>query len=262
MKNTLYLVLTFFLLQASDAFCQLKDQQDVFKQMRTVHVPSPNVASLGKYVETPVSTFNGLPSVSVPIYEIKCGDITVPISLSYHAGGIKTTEEASWVGLGWSLNAGGVISHQVQGKDDQYIGSADFNSIFPTSQVNQYNAAASNIKWYGCTPYNQYGNFWSTTDFFTLIGESRKDGQPDLYTYNFGNYSGKYIQFGYTNYADINRNNIQFINYADSIVAITPEGYKYSFGIFEASWTVAGFMKPEDPIQTTRTRSAYYLTQI
>jgi len=47
-------------------------------------------------------------------------DISVDVSLSYHATGIKVDEEASWVGLGWVLNAGGIITRQVRGNRDGY----------------------------------------------------------------------------------------------------------------------------------------------
>lgn len=80
--------------------------------------PSPTAAALMKYVETPVGTYTGVPNISIPLYEIKVRDITVPISLSYHAGGNRIDEEASWVGLGWSLNAGGAITCTVRGKED------------------------------------------------------------------------------------------------------------------------------------------------
>lgn len=80
--------------------------------------PSPNASSLGKYLETPVSYATGIPSISVPLYEIREGNISLPINLSYHAGGIKVEEVASWVGLGWDLNAGGVIYRTMQGLPD------------------------------------------------------------------------------------------------------------------------------------------------
>src|SRR5882724_12246390 len=79
---------------------------------------SPNAASLGKYGEVPVSLSTGVPNINIPLYEVKTGNISLPISIDYHAGGIKVEERASWVGLGWSLNAGGVITRVCRGTPD------------------------------------------------------------------------------------------------------------------------------------------------
>lgn len=75
---------------------------------------SPNVASLGKFGDYNVDIFTGLPEISIPIFEAKSGELSVPVTLSYHASGIKMTDVASWVGLGWSLSAGGQISIQTE----------------------------------------------------------------------------------------------------------------------------------------------------
>ena len=40
------------------------------------------------------------------------------ISLNYHASGVKVAQDASWVGMGWALNAGGCIAKNIQGWDD------------------------------------------------------------------------------------------------------------------------------------------------
>jgi hypothetical protein len=80
--------------------------------------PSPNAASLGQFGDIPVSYYSGIPEITIPIYTIKCGCITLPISLNYHASGIKVAQESGWVGLGWSLFAGGVITRTVCGYDD------------------------------------------------------------------------------------------------------------------------------------------------
>jgi hypothetical protein len=65
--------------------------------------PSPTSASLGIYGVFPVSYYSGTPQIGIPIFEIKEGEITVPINVSYHASGIRVEDVASWVGLGWSF---------------------------------------------------------------------------------------------------------------------------------------------------------------
>ncbi len=93
-------------------------QATIDTKLNTVIPPSPNAAALGKFTETPVSTYTGTANVSIPIYEINEGRIKVPISLNYHTGGIRVEESSSWVGLGWSLNAGGMITRTVKGRPD------------------------------------------------------------------------------------------------------------------------------------------------
>lgn len=80
--------------------------------------PSPNAAAIEKFIETPVSLYTGVPSISIPFYEINEGRIKVPVTLDYHAGGIRVEETSSNVGLGWSLNAGGMISRTIRGRPD------------------------------------------------------------------------------------------------------------------------------------------------
>ena len=77
-------------------------------------MPSPTAASLGKFGVIPVSHFTGLPLIEIPIYTLHEKNITVPISLTYHASGIKPDEHPGWVGLNWNLNAGGAITRVVK----------------------------------------------------------------------------------------------------------------------------------------------------
>ena len=76
--------------------------------------PSPNAAALGKYGDIPVSLYTGTPNISVPLYNLKSKKMSVPVSLSYHASGIKVDDVASNVGLGWSLKRR--RSHHQSGK--------------------------------------------------------------------------------------------------------------------------------------------------
>src|SRR5690349_4222244 len=72
--------------------------------------PSPEVAALNKYIAQPVTLYQGMPAVSVPLYELKSAKLSIPIELTYNYNGYRPGEEASWIGMGWSLQAGGEIS--------------------------------------------------------------------------------------------------------------------------------------------------------
>jgi hypothetical protein len=89
------------------------------QDLPTIVPPSPEAASLAKFTEIPVSLYTGVPNISVPIYTIQQSGISIPISLNYHARGIKVEEIASRVGLGWALSYGGSISRQTRGKVDE-----------------------------------------------------------------------------------------------------------------------------------------------
>lgn len=80
---------------------------------------SPNAAELGKYGKIPVSYFNGLPDISIPLTELRAKGYTLPVYLTYHASGNKPDQHPGWVGLGWTLHAGGCINRIVNGKKDE-----------------------------------------------------------------------------------------------------------------------------------------------
>src|ERR1700722_2626031 len=96
--------------------------------------PSPNAATLMKFSDVPVSPYTGTADVSIPIYTIKARGVAVTITLNYHTGGIRVKEEAGWVGLGWALSAGGMISRSIMGKDD--FGGEYFSTPVPDITAN------------------------------------------------------------------------------------------------------------------------------
>lgn len=76
---------------------------------------TPNAASFSIYGNTPVNYSTGIPNISIPIYTVQVDGVQVPISISYHAGGVKVDDLASVVGLKWTLNTGGGIFRSVNG---------------------------------------------------------------------------------------------------------------------------------------------------
>ena len=79
---------------------------------------TPESAAFEKYGNTEVNEFTGASNISIPIYNLKSRFLESPITLSYQATGIKVNQEASWVGLGWDLIAGGRITVETKGSVD------------------------------------------------------------------------------------------------------------------------------------------------
>jgi len=63
-------------------------QDPMLQQLNPLPV-SPNAAAFTKYGDIPVSRVPECLIISIPIYTIATEAFNLPISLSYHAGGIK-----------------------------------------------------------------------------------------------------------------------------------------------------------------------------
>lgn len=99
---------------------------------------SPNVEAMQRHGTIEVDLYRGLPQISVPLYEIKTKNFTIPISLSYPASGVKVSDVGSWVGLGWSLSGGAYIGRNVRGIPDDHTAGFISRNYFlrKPSQVN------------------------------------------------------------------------------------------------------------------------------
>lgn len=84
-----------------------------------IPVTPNNASNFMEYGNTPVDLATGIPQISLPLYSLTKDGVTIPISLSYHASGIKVSDLSGPVGLKWSLNVGGGIYRQVNDKIDE-----------------------------------------------------------------------------------------------------------------------------------------------
>ncbi len=208
---------------------------------------TPTVAELAKYADTPVGYYSGAPNINIPLYTINTGSYNLPISLSYHAGGIKIAQEASWVGLGWSLNAGGMITRQIRGKDDFSRSQNDLGYFY--NYENYDNPEFESVE---CRREGYIGTHSSVliTSAYYLEPNCnvKKDGEPDLFIYNFAGYSGKFfLQSKGQNLPGEGilidkENNLKiefYINGLDCYFIVTaPNGIKYEFFKKEKSKTI------------------------
>ncbi|MBI1767664.1 MAG: hypothetical protein HYR67_04755 [Bacteroidetes bacterium] len=167
-QNKLLRITALFIITISGAKAQDNGQFQV--NLKNLIPPSPTVAALGNYGNTPVSFYTGASNVSIPLYEVKTNDFSLPISLSYQSGGVRVEEQASWVGLSWSLNAGGIITRNVRGFVDESNGY-----INPVHKVSDLLAM-------------------SVMDREEILRQGRQDldFEPDMFFFNFGSHSGKF----------------------------------------------------------------------
>lgn len=141
--------------------------------------PTPQAAALARYGEYPVNLSTGIPDISVPIYEIDLGGYKLPVSLRYHASGFRPDDVAPPIGLGWTLNAGGLITRTI-------LGAPDFERY---GNKLTYLRDADNVKkeiW-----DNGPNGGRRLIDEASGSGtESAWDTEADRYTYNFAGHSG------------------------------------------------------------------------
>lgn len=135
--------------------------------------PSPDVANLGLYGSIPVSHYTGIPNISIPIYDVKVGKYSLPISLNYHLASVKPNGMYGTLGLGWSLNAGGFITRTVNFRYDEKMGK--------------------NGKEYGYWGHtDKMKNVSSAADVFKQSVFEGCELSADEFTFNFCGYTGNF----------------------------------------------------------------------
>ncbi len=191
------------------------NQQDIVnRSMNAYNVSSPNVTSFQKVNNIATNEYTGRAEINIPLYEVKSGDITVPISLSYNTSGVKVNDIPSSVGCNWSLNAGGNVSKIVKDREDFNFlaeSSEPSNSTVPNSNVLGYYTAKA-LGWFylddqknnvnfkniiqEALPFllnaNQEFNF-SPFDIYESQTKHKNDKKPDLFIANAPGLNSRFI---------------------------------------------------------------------
>lgn len=249
MKHTIYVLLALLSIPMCIAFAQetskTLDEDDGYN----ITPPSPTAYELGKYGQIPVSYFTGTANISIPLYSYNCGDLNVPIGFSYNSNGIKVDQLETNVGLGWSLNCGGVITRIVKDEPDE-----DSYQFFPGDEIHDVG------------PYSPIAMQY----FMNTLTEGM-DNEADIYMFNFDGYSGKFVYDNEKRIITMPYQDLKISPYISNdeicFKITTSKGISYFFSEIEETSTLktlegknsSGF-EPDDlnpPIIT-----AWYLTQI
>ncbi len=231
-----------FLTLAFISALSIKAQEDVPFNRSSAIPPSPTSAALGKYGDVPVGLYTGIPNISIPFYSISEGNLSIPVSLSYHSQGIKVGEEASWVGLGWSLNAGGTITRAVKGAPDDFNGD-----IFGRDLTNGGVTGSNGFLSTGTSIENFCNGTTPLADIYMAqIASNILDGEPDVFYFNYPGGSGQFMFDKTGNIQLISQQNIKvnyFRNPGGDLIKfeiIDGNGNTYTFDEVEITKTITG----------------------
>lgn len=224
------LLLCFLVLQIPTAIhAQTASQDDYIKNLNSIVPVSPEAAQLMKSIDFPVNLFTGSPDITIPLYTIQGQGISVPISLSYQAGGgVKIDEMATECGLSWSIS-NSQITREVRGAPDEGGGSG-----YALGLMNNPH------------PLSYYKNLLQSsqgTDLtFRYAANGKIDLEPDVFYFHAGNYSGKFM------YDDSLQKFVCIVQQplkitfsgnsnASAFTIVTPDGATYVFDVTEKTAT-------------------------
>lgn len=164
----------------------------------------PNAAAFTKFFTSPVNKYTGSTQTTIPLYTIELDDFSLPIDIRYHHGGILVSEEASNIGLGWSLNYGGNISRNISGSDDFFN---EYMEDTPNTKVNNLSPIG------GIIPTSTECKVPNSEKIYNPERDRRDKGDtyPDTFYYDANGNTGKFI-------LNANKNPIHLTKSSEKIV--------------------------------------------
>ena len=218
MKSNLYflsLLILFFSIQ------EVKSQEvgSIVKQyIPNITVASPQAASISKVGEIPIDLSTGRMNYNIPIFEIKEGEFTMPINLSYNYSGLLLDETPGYGGVGWTFNIGGSILHSINGLDD--VGH-EYNKETVYKYINKL------------PPYDDYlspAGLSAINNFTEFVSNGIIDGEPDKYSVNAGNLNCSFYLNKDNNAIFLKNENYKVSGYSHSGFTVTDDqGINYIF---------------------------------
>ena len=185
---------------------------DVNAQHQVPAAPSAAAFNYKQFASSNTDYYDGSENITIPLGSVSEGPLSHEVSLHYNTKGIKVGTLPSQVGLGWNLNAGGMVSRSIRGISDGHSNG------------------------YGWYEMNDKGH--SITDEQAADGD--RDRESDLYHFSVGSFNGAFVIDDNNVIHTIPKSNVKidlewdntYINYDFVRIIITDEyGTKYYFGL-------------------------------
>ena len=250
MKRFLFL---WFLLFQVVLIPQQIQAQSTFKFYDDISLPQTDAWNFVRQGEVSPSLYTGTINLSVPIYEYKDKDFTIPIVATYSSNGNTPNQIAGILGPGWNLDLGGCITIETNGIPD-YGENVKHVQGFYTVHKNQPFISHQPGQWWRFmfTLFDSGSGtgapeiLWVPGTVPTHNHEGELDAQPDIFHFSVPGHSGKFhlgfhgdVIFydtplnpaGYKLQIDtvpLSSSPYQFSKF-NRLTLTTPDGYRYIF---------------------------------
>lgn len=155
---------------------------------------TPQASQFQKYGDIPVNTNTGTVDISIPFFKVAIKNVDWNIGIGYHTGGIKVNDAPTCAGLGWNLNASGMISARIFQRCDVFLDNmGDDTSYRKSFNLTPYcNPCYQNI----C----QYNNINDIGVVRSILHDKEFEDTrymlnnlPDIFYLNAGSLSAKFL---------------------------------------------------------------------
>ncbi|MEA1786088.1 hypothetical protein U1E44_08300 [Arenibacter sp. GZD96] len=225
MKNLINLICISFI----TIFCMNAQN---YTRSQEFAVMNPNSYEIPRFGLAKINQYTGKADLNFPMFSINLAGKEIPFSLSYDTGGVRVSQESSWVGLGWNLTGIPIIAHQINQKSD--IGNKDHPSTGYCYEPKLPNGTET-----------EELNYFSWVSSGAYIGPYREpDTQPDLF---IANLIGSTVQFQLTQKTQTGNIQALILNDSNAIVTFNEnnqnftirdeDGYVYEFTHIEYTTT-------------------------
>lgn len=168
-----------------------------------VSLPSVEAAALCRHTEHSVNHSTGQASITMPLYTLNCGDMSLPVSICYTTGGVKVDDEDGPVGVSWDLQCGGTVSRRIVGRPDGANGAVNIPLGTPT------------------------------LEYLTALDHYTADSDYDRYNYRAGSYNGTFI-IKDGKIVQLPETDVRIINPDEgTFIIIIPDGTEYVYDVTE-----------------------------
>ena len=227
--------------------------QSSFKFYDDISLPQTDAWNFVKQGEVSPSMYTGTINLSVPIYEYKDKDFTIPITATYSSNGNTPNQIAGILGPGWNLELGGCITIETNGIPDYGENVKHVQGFYTVHKNNPFTSHQPSKWWRFMFSLFDNGSgtgapeiLWVPGTIPTQNHAGELDAQPDIFHFRVPGHSGKFHlgfhgdvifydtplnPLGYRLQIDtvpISNQPYDFSKFHE-IILTTPDGYRYIF---------------------------------